>query len=126
MGKDEFVWGFSSNLTFIAATMEGLWLIGCFATWVVLHRCSKLVRSNRTGAGTIRNIIDVADGIRRVLGDKTSVYTESELRKALETCPAMGYVIEERDGLSHIRMAEMPQAAKRRISLDVDFDRKYG
>jgi hypothetical protein len=126
ISKDGFIWGFSSTITFVGAVLEGLWILGCLAMWINTSKHSQLVKLNRTGAGTIRNVMDAAGGIAHVLGDTAGGYTEKELRKALQNCPPVGYVIEERNGVENIAVAPIPDGLRGRKKLQLGFQKYYG
>lgn len=100
-------WGFSAYVTASALVLETIWL---FTSWLVLkwtRRTSSLVRTERTGEGVVRNILDAAEAISEHLGSQHSAYTEKDLRKRLDSCGPIGFVIEKQAGIDHIGVRDI-------------------
>lgn len=126
LNEDGYIWGFSVILVFVGLVLEGCWIIGCFGMWLDATINSQLVNSNRPGTGTIRNIIDIGSSLSRDLGAATGAYSNGELKKALKTCPPVGYAVEERGGFEHISLVAIPSGSRRRKKLKLDFNNRYG
>ncbi|KAK6855142.1 hypothetical protein PG995_008674 [Apiospora arundinis] len=97
-----YSWGFASRVTGVAVVLELVWIATTWIMWTWANRRSKLISMHRTGAGTLRNILDTAEAITAHLGDQHSAYTEQELTKQLESSPPYAYVVESRRGVEHI------------------------
>ena len=106
-------WGFSAYVTASALVLETIWL---FTSWLVLkwtRRTSSLVRTERTGEGVVRNILDAAEAISEHLGSQHSAYTEKDLRKRLDSCGPIGFVIEKHAGVDHIGIRDIEKVDSR-------------
>ena len=123
-----YVWGFSSPMLCIAFGLETILVVGCFGMWLDYRINSRLVRAKRPGTGVVRNIIDLAGAVHKELGTKLGAYTNSELEKALNKCPSVGYDVVETDGLGRIELVSVPEGPrKRRHKLGkLDLEKKYG
>ncbi|KAK8020149.1 hypothetical protein PG990_005287 [Apiospora arundinis] len=106
-----YSWGFSSGVLGVALILEGLWITMTWIMWRWACWRSKMVSMRRTGAGTIRNILDAAEAITEHLGNQHSAYTEKELSKQLRNSPPFGYVLESRDGVEHIGLRPIPASS---------------
>ncbi|KAK6865264.1 hypothetical protein PG995_001792 [Apiospora arundinis] len=103
-----YSWGFSGGVLGVALMLEGIWVFMTWTMWRWARARSTMVFMRRTGAGTIRNILDAAEVITEHLGDQHSAYTEKELSKQLQSSPPFGYVLETRNGVQHIGLRPIP------------------
>ncbi|KAK6842775.1 hypothetical protein PG987_003635 [Apiospora arundinis] len=103
-----YSWGFSGGVLGVALMLEGIWVFMTWTMWRWARARSTMVFMRRTGAGTIRNILDAAEAITEHLGDQHSAYTEKELSKQLQSSPPFGYVLETRNGVQHIGLRPIP------------------
>ncbi|KAI0532027.1 hypothetical protein GGR58DRAFT_523622 [Xylaria digitata] len=125
IGATGYIWGFSSFILPVAVILEIIWIIGCWLTRWHTTVSSNLIEYNRRSVGTIRHILDLAEAINRDLGPNTSTYTEYELQDALWKCPPVGYEIESREGLKHIRLVTVHRGCRWRKKIDINFDDIY-
>jgi hypothetical protein len=126
VGQDGYVWGISSFVCFVGLAMEIVWVIGCYAMYFSAYRQSRLVLGGRSGAGRIRNVLDLAEAIRGDLGEWTGAYQEKALKKALDRCPPVRFVVAESKDVECIRLTSLPAETGLRKRLQVDSDTLYG
>lgn len=118
VSTDGYSWGFSTGIVGIALILEALFILVSWALWFDAQRHSILVKHQRTGAGHVRNVLDLADCINTDLRGHTQTWSDTELMKALEECQDIGHkVSKEGDritvGIMQRRVARRDERDKR-------------
>ena len=83
LSRRYFVWGFCSVLLYIILSLQLVWTLGMFMVWLDANIYSKLCRRGRKMHGSFRNVLDLAEAIKEVLGDDLCAYSNSEIARRL-------------------------------------------
>ena len=104
LAEKYFVWGFSSLMIYIIASIQIIWTLGTYIIWLDAHTHSALCRSGRGIRGPFRPAADLSEAMTEVLGSDICAYSDKELSQALRAESGLRYYAD--DGLkrdvSHI------------------------
>ena len=111
MSGTGYSWGFSSFVVLLGLALEVAWVSICYMLWLDANLNSRLLRHRRSAYGVFRSSLDLAEAVRRELGDSTSAYANADLKKALEGREEIGFSVEEERGAKHVGI--VPRSRKK-------------
>lgn len=89
-----------------------------FIIWLDANVNSELCRKGRKTRGSFRNVLDLAEAVREVLGDELCAYSESEIMRQLGKSKAglKFYSTSDTDsGISHIGISSLKDGQRLRL-----------
>lgn len=118
VARPYFVWGFSSVLLYIILSLQLVWTLGMFMVWLDANLYSKLCRRGRKMHGSFRNVLDLAEAVKEVLGDDLCAYSNSEIARQLDKSGrgVQFYSTSDADhGVSHIGISSFEGGIRLRL-----------